>query len=212
MKSSWGYYELSNKQFLSLAKEIGSIFGFDGLDAIVLHPKTTLEGFRHIDVLVGQKEDETVLATAGISSRKTRGLPLSEVFLKLKNNTQEMRDMCNMLIKNVCMNTGEVPVKYECSLLNGYEYLFIDGKCEYHEKTGYHGVFVVPRTKTLVDGKEYLFYQIIPAYKEELMFLESHSLFGYKELCKAIVERVSDRQYFDVKYDMLSEEELQKLL
>ena len=212
MKSLLGYYELSDKQFRHLSQEIGSIFGFDGLNAIILHPTTTLEGFRHIDILVGQKVDETVLVTAGISSRKTRGLPLSEVFLKLKNNTKEMRDMCNLLIKNVCMNTGEVPVEYECCLLNGYEYLFIDGECEYHKETGYHGVFVAPRTKAFVDGKEYLFYQIIPAYKEELLFLESHSFLGYKKLCEAIVKRVSDRQYFDVKYDMLSEEELQKLL
>ena len=58
-----------------------------------------------------------------------------------------------------------------------------------------------------------LFYQMIPAYKEELEFVEKHaSDINYHDLCRAIAKHIDDREYFDVSYNKLTENELDGIL
>ena len=118
------------------------------------------------------------------------------------------------MINDVCYNNEDLPPNYFTALLDGFEYCFFDGGYdEYHDTTSYWGVFVVPKINTTIAGKEYLFYQIVPAYKEELEFIEKNTnMFNYKKLCEAIVKQIADRQYFDVKYDILSEQQLNDIL
>lgn len=118
------------------------------------------------------------------------------------------------MIRETSFNTEEYPVEYECCLFRGhrYEYVFFDNFDDYHEKTGYWGVFVVPKIETLINGNEYLFYQLIPAYKEELVFVEENESTYYSGLCEAIVNQIPERQYLDEKYEMLSKEQLENIL
>jgi len=212
MKTVLGYYELSENQRNNLEKSIGEIFDFDIDSSVIRHPATTPAGYRHIDVIVGKKDNETILVTEGVSSRKIKGLPHLEVFAKLKNYDNEFCGMLDSLIKCACFNTTEFPPEYECGLFNGFEYLFIDKYEKYHESTGYWGLFIIPKIKEIVSGKEYLFYQIIPAYKEELQFIEGHTnMSNYKNFCEAIIKQIPDRQYFDIKHDMLTEKQLQAI-
>ncbi len=212
MKTFLGYYELSDNQRKILEKSIGNIFHFDVDSAVIRHPRTTPVGYRHIDIIVGKTENETILVTEGASARKIKGMPYLEAFAKLKNASDELCDLLDFLIKGACFNTTEFPPEYECSLFNGFEYLFVDEDEDYHNSTGYWGMFIVPKIKEVISGKEYLFYQLIPAYKEELEFVETHTnMLNYKRFCEAIFNHISDRQYFDVRYEMLTEQQLQDI-
>ena len=133
---------------------------------------------------------------------------------KTKHETTDAyANICSFLINDVCYNSEEFPPNYYIALLNGFEYCFFDGYSEYHDTTGYWGVFILPKINTTIAGKGYLFYQIVPAYKEELEFIEKNTdSSNYKKLCEAIAKQIADRQYFDVKYDMLSEQQLNDIL
>lgn len=215
MKNILGYYELSEKQREALQGAVGEIFDFDAVNARVLHPTTTPVGYLHIDIMIGEKKDENIYVSSGASSRKRKESPYLEVFAKTKHeNTEAYQILCNNLINDVCFNDERAysPNHY-CLLLNGFEYAFLDRYSQYHDMTGYWGLFVVPQVRTTVAGKEYLFYQIIPAYKEELLFVERNAnVVDYKKLCEAIIKQIPDRQYFDVKHHMLSEEKLKEIL
>ena len=102
----------------------------------------------------------------------------------------------------------------ELNLLNGYEYMVIAGDKVYHNHKGYWGMLICPRFRKAVDGMgDVLFYQLIPAYKEELEFIDRYSeKVNYHDLCQAIVNHIDDRQYFDVRYKKLTEEELNSIL
>lgn len=214
MKNILGYYELSKSASAALQKEIGNLFEFDTVNSRVVHPQKTPADCVHIDIFVGQKDDENIFVSFGASARKRRDFPYIEVFAKTKRETTDAyADICYNLINDVCYNNEKIPPKYFAALLNGFEYCFFDSYTKYHDTTGYWGVFILPEINTKISGKEYLFYQIVPAYKEELEFVEKNSnMYDYKKICEAIVEQISDRQYFDVKYDMLSEKQLNDIL
>jgi len=209
-----GIYELTPSETRSLEKAIEEIFEVDLSNSNILHPRVTRPGGHHIDTIVIQKEDETILASEGVSATKTRGLPYAEVFAKIKSNTSETVNMCDTVIRFTCGINDENSVERECILLcgNKHEYVFFDCWESYHETTGYWGAFIVPQSTKIINRKKYLFYQLIPAYKEELVFVEENAPRDYPELCKLIVEQISERQYFDVKYDMLPKEQLGEIL
>jgi hypothetical protein len=47
---------------------------------------------------------------------------------------------------------------------------------------------------------------------EELEFVETHTnVSNYKRFCEAIFNHISDRQYFDVRDEMLTEQQLQDI-
>ena len=214
MKNILGYYELSKSASAALQKGIGNLFEIDTVNSRVIHPPKTPIDYVHIDVFIGQKDDENIFVSFGASARKRTGFPYIEVFAKTKHETAEAyANICYYLINDVCYNNEQISSNCFAALLDGFEYCFFDGYSEYHDITGYWGVFILPKIKATIAGKEYLFYQIAPAYKEELEFIEKNSnMCNYKKLCKAIIEQISDRQYFDVKYDMLSEKQLNDIL
>lgn len=209
-----GFYELTPSETKSLEKAIEGIFEVDLSNSNILHPYVTRPGGHHIDTIVIQKEDETILVSEGVSATKVRGVPYTEVFAKIKSNTSEIVNMCDAVIRFTCRINDEDPVERECNLLYGnkHEYIFFDCWESYHETTGYWGVFIIPQLTKIINRKKYLFYQLIPAYKEELVFVEENAPRDYPELCKLIVEQISERQYFDEKYDMLSQEQLEAIL
>lgn len=208
------YYELSQAKLTALEKEIAYLFDADEDSFLIMHPRVTYPGRRHIDTITVKKEDEMIHISAGISAKRNKGCPFSEAFIKAKSNTDETKKLCNAAIIMASGNTPDNPVKYECGLYHGYnyEYTFFDEFEAYHEKTGYWGVFIVPKIPTIIGSSEYLFYQLIPAYKEELMFVEENESVFYGGLCEAIVKQIPERQYLDVKHKMLSQEQLEKIL
>ncbi len=214
MKNFLGYYELSNRASAALQKGIGNLFKIDTVNSRVIHPQNTPINYVHIDVFIGQKDDENIFVSFGASARKRTGFPYIEVFAKTKHEaTETYANICYYLINDVCYNNEKIPPNCFAALLDGFEYCFFDGYSKYHDITGYWGVFILPKITATIAGKEYLFYQIVPAYKEELEYIEKNSnMVNYKKLCEAIIEQISDRQYFDVKYDMLSEEQLNNIL
>ena len=216
MKNKLGYYVLSKKDTKALHAAIEKTFEFDIANSMTMHPMVTHPGYLHIDVLVGEKEDETLLVSTGASSKKAlKYFPSIEVFAKIKNNTEQTRTLCKNLIDDACFNNpADRPPNAQCILLSEFEYLFLDGYDEYHDTTGYWGLFIVPKIETDIDGKGYEFYQIIPAYKEELEFIEENSTLElrYGKLCEAIINQIPERQYFDVKHDKLSKKQLNDIL
>lgn len=217
MKSITGQYELTEKQEDSILNTIRKEFGFDELNDRIFHPTYLDSGRRHIDIVIGNTDKDTCFVTFGCSSKKVAKRPYVEVFAKVKDRpTPEFSYMCNNLIRDACYNDPDlgIPPKYELALLNGYEFLFLDGYEKYHDSKGYWGLFICPRfTKQVTGIGEVEFYQIIPAYKEELVFVEENmEEVNYKSLCKAITEHIAERQYLDVSYEKLSEEKMIDIL
>ena len=214
-KSIFGY-ELSAEKRNIMTQEIGYIWNFDPAYARVFHNHEIFWNHRHIDALVGKDDDgAAVVASFGCSARRVSKRPFVEAFARVKNvDSKEWVEFAYMLIRNTCFNMETDPVEYECGLLNGYEYLFFDDENGKLHDLGYDGVFVFPSIEREIKkfGKVE-FYQIIPAYKKELLFLESSaSKVDYKKLCQAIVENLRERQFIDVKYEMLSNEQLEFIL
>lgn len=214
MSNFMGIYELTPSARKSLEKAIEETFEADLSKSKLLHPVVTRPRGHHIDTIVIQKEDETILVSEGVSATKVRGVPYTEVFAKIKSNTAEAVNLCDAIIRNACGTNEETPVEYECGLLcgNRCEYVFFDGWEAYYETTGYWGAFIIPKLTKAIDYKKYSFCQLIPAYKEELVFVEENAPEEYPKLCKLIVEQISERQYFDEKHDMLSKEKLEEIL
>lgn len=227
MKDVLGQYELTEKQMNAVLKAIGEAFCVDTDDASILHSMKIKPGARHIDTVYASNEEETYFVTFGCSARKIQKQafhsekwfhPFVEVFLKVKTKSDEIdKELCaiyDFLLRASCNALPDDAPKYELCLINGYEYAFIDDDRDFHDHKGYWGLFVCPRFKKEVAGMgEVLFYQLLPAYKEELEFVEKYADdVDYHSLCQAIVERIGGRQYFDVSYDRLTENELQELL
>lgn len=226
MKDLLGQYVLTEAQMNTMLDAIGEQFDLDTDTIGVLHPEEINAGRRHIDVAVASNEKETCFVSFGCSAKKIGKAawrdpnwysPFVEVYLKFKAPISEISNdligVYDFCIKSACTNNRDDP-RAELCLINGYEYLFIDEDEAYHNHAGYWGMFLCPRFKKSVKGVgDVLFYQLIPAYKEELEFVERYSQKGnYHDLCQAIAEHLDDREYFDVSCNPLTEKELDRIL
>lgn len=227
MKNVFGQYELTEKQTEAFFEVIGEEFDIDAENGRILHPTDGKAGHRHVDTLYASNDEETYFVSVGCSAKKITKQPFHsekwfspyvEVYLKARTKADEISDeLCsiyNFLIQSSCGTRSYDNPKYELCLINGYEYVFVDDDKDFHDHKGYWGMFICPRFKKSVNGVgEVLFYRLIPAYKEELEFVEKHEgEANYHDLCRAIAEQIDDRQYFDISYNKLSEKELRDIL
>ena len=211
----FGGIELVERKRNELLDAIGETFDFDARNALILHPTRIEPGQRrHVDTVIKESEDEATIITFGCSAIKIVGRPYSEAFGKCKGTTEDDIKYADKLIRIACGVTSEDPEGLECQLLNGYEYAFLDYDDWFHEKDGYWGLFIVPKLSCRPKGwrKNVDYYQIIPAFKEELQFIEDHPEADYHRLCEEIVKAIPERQYLNEKSKKLSKKALEKVL
>lgn len=227
MKNLFGQYELSEIQMKSLLNTLAEEFRIDTENAHILHSNEIKPDRRHVDTLLASNGEETYFVSLGCSAAgrvkksyhsETWFTPFVEAYLTVSEKPGEISDeLCsiyNFLIRSACRVTPEDEPQYELCLLNGYEYCFIDDDQDFHKHKGYWGMFICPQCRKKVDGVgEVLFYRLIPAYQEELLFVEKHEReVDYHDLCQAFAERLAERKYFDVSYDKLSSQAMSAVL
>lgn len=89
------YYELSEAKRTALEEQVSRLFGANSADFRIMHPFTTPAGYRHIDTIVVEKEDETVYVSEGVSAKRFRDHPFTEAFVKTKGIPEKIGKICD---------------------------------------------------------------------------------------------------------------------
>ena len=160
-------------------------------DAILIaHSKDTKEGCLHIDVNQFTENGVKYYFTTGCSSGFNYEDRLVEVCL-LSNDTELD------LTKHLHFVTNYNDRQLQMLLIQNGEYVFFDNaddSIRVASKDNVVGYFICDAFTVTANGDKTTFLELIPATKEELTFVESHSEVNYKELILAMRPHLGERR------------------